>query len=250
MLQPRMIPTLLLSGDGFYKTTKFKNPVYLGDPLNILKIFNEKEVDELLILDIAATPKKLKPNFKLLHQMASECFMPLGYGGGITSLEEMTKAFDCGIEKICINTKSHTDIELLSDAANQYGSQSIVVFIDVKKSVFGRYTMFSNGGRKRVSKPLEKHILDCESAGAGEIIINSIDRDGTMLGYDIPLISKVASSLTIPVVASGGAGTVEHLQSAISLGGASAVAAGSMFVYKGPRRAVLINVPKIDLSAQ
>jgi cyclase len=245
MFSTRVIPCLLLKGNGFYKTIKFKNPVYLGDPINIIKIFNDKMVDEICILDISATNENKGPNFSLLKSLASECFMPLGYGGGINNIEQIKELFYIGFEKIILNTAAIENPNIIKDASNLFGSQSIVVSIDVKKKFLGKYEVMIKSGKKKtavdpviIAKKMEKY-------GAGEIIINSIDRDGTMQGYDISLIKMVSESVKIPVIACGGAGKVADFKDAIEIGRASAVAAGSMFVFQGPHRAVLINYPSM-----
>ncbi|MBD3318138.1 MAG: imidazole glycerol phosphate synthase subunit HisF [Chitinivibrionales bacterium] len=246
MLQVRAIPVLLLSGEGFYKTKRFQKPAYLGDPINILRIFNDKEVDEILILDIEATPGNALPNYELLTKIASECFMPLSYGGGLDSIEKIAKIFSCGFEKVCLNTAAYKNPVLISQAAAKYGSQSVMVSIDVKKNFLGRYDTYVLGGRKKTGKGPVDFAQECERRGAGEVVINSIDNDGVMNGYDVKLVKQVADAVSIPVIACGGAGTVEHMRDAVRTGQASATAAGSMFVFQGPHRAVLINVPSRD----
>ena len=243
MLQTRVIPCLSLQDKGLVKTIKFNNPTYIGDPINAVKIFNEKEVDELIFLDISATVKNKKPPIKLISQIASECFMPLGYGGGIRNLDEIKKIFSLGVEKIIINTHAVENPSFIKQAANLFGSQSIVVSIDVKKNLFGKYEIFTQGGKKSTKLNPVIFARQMEEMGAGELFLNSIDRDGTMKGYDIELIQKISKKVTIPVIACGGAGRLEDFGKAIKEGGASAVAAGSFFVFTGPHRAVLINFP-------
>lgn len=241
MLQTRVIPVLSLKGSGMIKTHKFKDQTYLGDPLNAVKIFNEKEVDELVILDIFASKEGREPNFNRIKNIATECFMPLAYGGGIKTIEHIVKAFDQGIEKVILNSNA-TNLALIKQAANRYGNQSIVVSVDVKKNLFGKYEVFAFSGSKKVKTNLETYVKEIEQAGAGEIIIQSINNDGEMKGYDVNLIKKVSDTVDIPVVALGGAGKLEDLKLAVDAG-ASAVAAGSIFVFKGKHRAVLINYP-------
>ena len=243
MSQLRIIPSLLLRGTGFYKTVRFKDPVYLGDPMNILRIFNEKEVDEIVIFDIAATPQTQEPNYSLLQDMASECFMPLAYGGGIRNLDQMKKLFRIGFEKVVVNSSAFDGPELLQKAAQIFGSQSVVVCIDVKKSAFGSYEAVAVGARRQTGWKPEEWAKHVAGLGVGEIIINSVDHDGTMQGYDIPLLRRVADAVKVPVIASGGAGKVQDFAAAIKDGHASACAAGAMFVFQGRHRAVLINVP-------
>ena len=242
-----MIPCLLLKGNGFFKTRQFKKPVYLGDPINTLKIFNEKEVDEICILDIDATRNGRGPNFDLLHDMASECFMPLSYGGGITSIDQIQKLFYSGFEKICINTSLVLNPDLVKQAADNFGSQSVVASIDVKKGLLGKYEVMVNGGTRRTRMEPVELAQQAERLGAGEILLNSIDRDGTMQGYDLKLTSLVSNAVSIPVISCGGARDVNDFKAAVLDAGASAVAAGAMFVFHGPHRAVLINVPRPDV---
>jgi cyclase len=225
---------------------KFKNPVYLGDPINIVKIFNDKEVDELIFLDITATVEKRKPPFKFLSQIASECFMPLGYGGGIRTVEDVREILGLGVEKVAINSHAAEDPSFIRKAADIFGSQSIVVSIDVKKNLFGKYEIWTHSATKRVNIDPVVFAQKIEENGAGELMVNSIERDGTMGGYDIDLIRKVAEGVKIPVIACGGAGKISDFSKAVKEGKASAVAAGAMFVFHGPHRAVLINVPTPD----
>lgn len=243
MIVNRIIPSLLLQGAGFYKTTRFKNPVYLGDPINILKIFNEKEVDEIAILDITATRERREPSYELLQDIASECFMPLAYGGGITSVAQIKHLFQIGFEKVIINSAAFEQPELVTEAAQAFGSQSILVCIDVRKSLFGGYEVVTESATKKTKWKPETWAQRVAELGAGEIIVNSVDRDGTMTGYDLDLITCVAEAVNVPVIASGGARTVEDFSDAVKKGHASACAAGAMFVFQGRHRAVLINVP-------
>jgi len=232
---------------GLVKTVKFKDARYLGDPRNVVKIFNEKEVDELILLDITATPEKKPIQFDLIHEIVSEAFMPVAYGGGIRNLEDARKMLALGVEKIVINSYSVENPSLITQAAHSFGSSSVVVGIDVKKSLLGKYEVMINGGRTKTGLDPVKHAIHMAQMGAGEIVINSIDRDGTMTGYDLDLTKLITSAVTVPVIACGGAGTVEHLGEAIRLGGASAVAAGSMFVFQGKHRAVLITFPEMSI---
>lgn len=245
MLRHRIIPTLLLKNNGLVKTTKFKKPVYVGDPINAVKIFNEKEVDELVILDITATNEKKEITYDKIEEIVSESFMPIGYGGGIHKTEQIEKLFKIGVEKIILNSSAFSNPKLIKEASDIYGSQSIVVSIDIKKDFFGNYKIHSNSGTLKQKKELITSVQEFEALGAGEILVNSIDRDGTMTGYDLTLIQQVSNNLTIPMVASGGAGKVEHFSEAIN-NGASAVAAGAMFVFHGKHRAVLISYPKYE----
>jgi cyclase len=242
MLKTRVIPCLLLKNGGFVKTVRFSHAKYLGDPRNIVRIFNEKEVDEIVLLDITATVENRKPDFSLISEIVSEAFMPLGYGGGIRSIEDIKSLFKIGIEKVIINSFAVEKPEFIREAAERFGSQSIVAAIDVKKNLFGKYHVYSHSGRKKSILSPEQHAKSMEELGAGELILNSIDRDGTMVGYDLELIKRVSSAVSIPVIASGGAGNLRHLKEAVEAG-ASAVAAGSLLVYQGVHNAVLINYP-------
>lgn len=243
MQRTRVIPVLLLKGQGLYKTIKFKDPKYLGDPINAVKIFNDKEVDELCFLDITATNENREPNYKMIAEIASECFMPLSYGGGINNEEQAKKLFNIGVEKVIINTAAHSKPDLITELSSQYGAQSVVVCIDVKKNFIGKYEVYTHSGKKSTGKNPIQFAKQMQDLGAGEIILNSIDRDGTMKGYDTDFVFKVASQLEIPVIACGGANTVDDFAKAVREGHASAVAAGSMFVFHGKHRAVLISYP-------
>ena len=242
MIRPRVIPCLLLKHEGLVKTVKFKDPKYLGDPINIVRIFNDKEVDELIFLDILATVENRPPNFELLGKITSECFMPLGYGGGIRTLEDVKKLLAIGVEKIVLNTSAVENPSLIRAAAEYAGSQAVVISMDVKKTMFGKYEAYTRGGKKGTGLDPVKFAVEMEKQGAGELFLNSIDRDGTMQGYDLELVRRVAEAVTIPVVACGGAGNIQHLAEAIQAG-ASAAAAGSIFVFQGPLRGVLISYP-------
>ncbi len=242
MLKTRVIPCLLLKNGGFVKTVRFSNPKYLGDPRNIVRIFNEKEVDEIVLLDITATIEKRKPDFNLISEIVSEAFMPIGYGGGIRSIDDIKNLFKIGIEKVIINSYAVEKPEFIREASERFGSQSIVAAMDVKRNLFGKYYIYSQSGKEKINSQLELHSKRMEELGAGELLLNSIDRDGTMSGYDIELIRKISSVVSIPVIASGGAGQLKHFKEA-TVAGASAVAAGSMLVYQGVHKAVLINYP-------
>jgi cyclase len=242
----RIIPVLLLRGSGFVKTRNFKDPVYLGDCFNTVRLFNEKEADELMILDINATPEKKPINIGLLRELASECFMPLSYGGGISTIEDMNLLFKSGFEKVAINTEAVKNPQLIKDASREFGAQSIIVCIDIRRKMLGGYEVYVNGGRHGTRMDPVAAAKRAVEFGAGEILLNSIDRDGTMAGYDLDIIRKVADSVPVPLIACGGAGSVEHFRDAIHAGGASAVAAGSFFVFNGKHRAVLITYPNHD----
>jgi len=242
MMTTRVIPCLLLKGQGLVKTIRFKKPQYVGDPINAVRIFNDKEVDELVILDISATMEGRRPDFKLIEDIASEAFMPFGYGGGIRSLDDVRTLFKLGVEKVIINSYAAENPSFIGEVANVVGGQSVVVSIDVKKNIFGKYEMFSKSGQKKAALDIEAFVSRMQDMGAGELLLTSIDRDGGMMGYDTTLINKIAKILDIPVIACGGAGKTEDFALAVQAG-ASAVAAGSMFVFHGRHRAVLISYP-------
>lgn len=246
MLKTRVIPCLLLKGQGLVKTTKFKDPKYVGDPINAVKIFNDKEVDELVFLDITATPNKKEPNFKLIAEISSECFMPFGYGGGITNVDQINRLITLGVEKVILNSALHHTPSLIEAAAKLCGSQSIVVSIDVKRNLFGKPEVYTQCGQTKIKASPDEVAKLAESLGAGEIFINSIDRDGTLNGFDIDLIKRISSAVNVPVIACGGAGKVSDFVSAVKDGGASAVSAGSMFVFHGKHKAVLITYPSYN----
>ncbi len=248
MTRVRVIPCLLLRGHGLVKTRKFKDPVYLGDPVNAVRIFSEKEVDELVILDIDASREGLEPNYEVIAEIAGECFMPVAYGGGVRTLEQARRLIRCGVEKVVINTAAAESCDVIRETAQVFGRQAVVGAIDAKRTLLGGYRVMARSASVEVRTPLDEHVQALVAAGAGEIFLNSVDRDGMMEGYDLPLIRRVAQQVNVPVVACGGAGTVEHLAAAVHEGGASAVAAGSMFVFHGRLRAVLINYPQgLDL---
>jgi cyclase len=248
MLRTRVIPLLLLHNENLVKTIKFGKFSYIGDPINSVRIFNELEVDELIFLDITASSEKKDPNFNLLYEIANECFMPLSYGGGITSLEQAKKIFDIGFEKISINTSSIENPDLITKIANQYGSQAIIVSLDIKKNLFGKKTIRTLGGKKNTKKNPIDWAIEVENRGAGEILLTSIDNEGTWKGFDIDMIKKITSNVSIPVIAHGGAGNIEHITDAVKNARASAVALGSMVVFQKKGMGVLLNFPdKLNL---
>lgn len=242
MMLPRVIPTLLLSKGGLVKTVRFKNGVYIGDPINTVRLFNDMEVDELVLLDIDASRRGSGPDLDLIRSFSSECFMPFGYGGGVTTLDQMHALFTLGVEKVILNQAVLTDSSLIEQAAARFGSQSVVAAVDVKKDLFGRPRVYDHLRRKVTKLTVEDHIRRLENAGAGEIILYDVDRDGVMEGYNLEMIRHIADNLGVPLVASGGAGCLENLSEAIAAG-ASAVAAGSIFVYQSRKRGILINYP-------
>lgn len=243
MLRPRVIPCLLLKNKGLVKTVQFQNPVYVGDPINAVRIFNDKEVDELIFLDITASLERRPPPFEFISKIAEECFMPLCYGGGIRKLGDVKTILSLGVEKVCINSYAVENPNFIRAAADLAGSSSIVVALDVKKNSQGTYELYTYSGTKPTGIDPIQWATQMEKMGAGELLLNSIDRDGTMQGYDIELIKRVTEAVSVPVIACGGAGKISDLAQAVHEGKASAVAAGSMFVFHGKHRAVLINFP-------
>jgi cyclase len=245
MLRPRIIPCLLLSNGGLVKTVRFSSPKYVGDPINAVRIFNEKEVDELIILDTDATIQKREPDYNLLKKLANECRMPLCYGGGVNRVEQVEKIISLGVEKVAMNTAAVTNPGLVKKAASRVGSQSIVVVMDVKKKgLFGsRYKVFTHNGSRGAEVDPVVFIRQVQELGAGEVVINSIDRDGEMIGYDFDLIAPLWQAINLPITVLGGAGSLQDIQKLIGKFGAIGAAAGSLFVFKGKYRAVLINYP-------
>lgn len=238
----RIIPTLLLDNKRLVKTNCYRNPRYIGDPINAVRIFNDKEVDELVLLDINAASSGIR--FEHIQMIVSEAFMPIAYGGGVRSLKDIQTLFQLGIEKVVLGTAAVETPHLVSEASNWFGSQSIVVSVDVKTDLWGRQRAFyANASRKIREEPLAyaRRMVDL---GAGEILLNDVSREGTMKGMNLDLIRLFSQGLSVPVVASGGAGTLSDILDAWRLGGAHAVSAGSLFVFKGPLRAVLINYPQ------
>lgn len=243
MLRPRIIASLLIKDQGLVKTTKFKDPRYLGDPMNAVRIFNEKEVDELAIFDISATIKGVGPNFKLIENLAEECRMPLCYGGGITKVEEAQTIFSLGVEKIALSTAVFDNPKLISDLSDKVGAQSVVIVLDVKKKLFGGYEVYTHNGKKSTGKSPFDLITKFQKLGAGEIVINNIDEDGMMKGYDLSLVEKARKATTLPLTVIGGAGSLEDIGKLIENFGIIGASAGSLFVYKGKLKGVLINYP-------
>ena len=243
MKRIRIIPALLLMNEGLYKTIQFKNPKYVGDPINTVKIFNEKGADEIVVLDIAASKEKKQIDFKKITEIAGEAFMPMAYGGGVKTLEDAQRIFDAGYEKVVLNTSAAENPSLVSEIAKVYGSQSAVVSIDAKPNWLGKYKVYTQSGTKNIGKSPDEYAKEMENAGAGEMIINAINKDGTWEGYDLTLIKIVSEAVKVPVIACGGAANMEDLKKAISEGGASAVSAGSMFVYQKKGMGVLISFP-------
>jgi cyclase len=242
MLRSRIIPCLLLHQGGLVKTRQFKDPKYVGDPLNAVKIFNEKEVDELMFIDIDATAEGYEPRMPLLRSLAVESRMPLCYGGGVTSAEQATRIVATGFEKVSVSAAALARPALIREMSEAIGAQSVVVTIDVKANrLFSGHTIYTRNGRNKHKQPLFEFCQQAVSLGAGEIVINSIDRDGEMAGYDLDLARQVRAAIETPMTMLGGAGSIEHIQALIDTVGTVGAAAGSFFVFKGPYRAVLIN---------
>lgn len=243
MLHPRIIPCLLLHNKGLVKTVNFKEPKYVGDPINAVKIFNEKEVDEIIVLDIDSTKKKIEPDFKLIEKLAYECRMPLCYGGGIKTPEHAKIIFGLGVEKIAISSVAIESPKIVSDIASKVGNQSVVVVLDVKKKILGGYEIVTHNGTIKTGIDPASFVKTLENFGAGEIVINSIDNDGTMKGLDHKLINLIRDKTNLPLTVMGGASDLEDIAKVICEQGIIGVAAGSLFVFKGKYRAVLINYP-------
>jgi cyclase len=242
MLRTRVIPCLLLRDAGLVKTHKFARPKYVGDPINAIRIFNDKEVDELMVLDIDASRERREPNYDLIEQFAGECFMPLCYGGGIRTAEQATRLFGLGVEKICLQTAVLDDPAIISRLAERFGSQSVVACVDVKRNWRGKRRLFRAASGDTVKQPWVDYVRAVAAAGAGEIVVNAVDRDGTMSGMDLELIREASAAVTVPLIAMGGIGSLADIRAAVEAG-ASAVAAGAFFVFHGPHRAVLITYP-------
>ena len=245
MLRTRVIPCLLLDDGRLVKTRKFKKPTYVGDPINTVKIFNVKEVDEIIILDIGASKRSKAPNFELVGEIASECFMPMCYGGGIFSIDDATRIFESGVEKISIQSGAISNLKLIETIAHKYGSSSVVVSIDVKKRWSGRHAMFASATGKKLSSNWEEFAMSAVNAGAGELLINSVDNDGELNGLDTSLVSKISNQVSVPVIACGGVSSLDDMLAGAKAG-ASAIGAGAFFVFQGPLRAVLISYPKYE----
>lgn len=243
MLRTRIIPALLLRNESLVKTVRFGKFTYVGDPCNTVRIFNELEVDELLFLDIMATPEKRSPNLKLLADIANECFMPLGYGGGIRTLADAKAVFDIGFEKVAINSYAMENRQFISQLAAHYGSQAVIASIDVKKNIWGHYQVRTHAGKRNSGRDPVEWAREVESLGAGEILLTSVEREGTWDGFDLKLIKSVTDAVNIPVIAHGGAGAVAHIGAVIKEANASAVALGSMVVFQKRGMGVLVNFP-------
>lgn len=244
MLRPRIIPCLLVKNGGLVKTVQFGNPKYVGDPVNAVRIFNEKEVDELIVVDIDATAQNREPDYRLIKNIAAECRMPLCYSGGVTTVDQIQRIISLGVEKVAMSAAAIRNPKLISEAAERVGSQSVVVVMDVKTSgIFRRYEIFTHNGTKATGLNPVEFAKKAETLGAGEIVINSIDRDGTMKGYDLNLVAQVREVTTRPLTMLGGAGSLEDIADLVQKNHIIGVAAGSLFVFKGRYKAVLINYP-------
>lgn len=243
MFRPRVIPILLLQNKGLVKSVKFKNHRYIGDPINAVKIFNDLKADELVFLDVRATQENRLISLDFVKNVGEEANMPFAVGGGIKKIEDIRQIINAGAEKVVINTAAATQNDFIRDAAATFGSSTITVCVDVKRNLFGKEKVWIRSGSKSIGTDVVEFAQSMEEQGAGELIIQSIDKDGTMNGYDIELIKKVSIAVSIPVVAVGGAGKPDDLRKAVTEGHASAVAAGSLFVYHGSRRGILVNYP-------
>lgn len=247
MLRARIIPCLLVHKGGLVKTSKFANPKYVGDPLNAVRIFNEKLVDELILVDIDATVNHREPDYSLIASLAAECRMPLCYGGGIKTVDQIERIVSLGVEKVCLGSSAAYDPGLIELAAHRVGSQSIVAVMDVKKSrLMGRYEVVTHNGTKKAGVNPVQMARKVESMGVGEIMLNSVDRDGTMQGYDLDLIDSVRNAVCLPMTVLGGAGSLRDIRNLVDRYEVIGAAAGSLFVFKGKYRAVLIQYPQID----
>ena len=244
MLYPRIIPCLLVKNKGLVKTVRFKNPKYVGDPINAVRIFNEKEVDELIVLDIEATSEDRDPDIKMIENLAAECRMPLCYGGGVKTVEQAQRIVGLGVEKVAISSVALDKPELVSEMAEQVGSQSVVVVLDVKKRLLnGKYEAWTHNAKRHTGRCPVEWARQAENLGVGEIVVNSIDNDGVMKGYDFPLIDTIRDAVRVPITVLGGAGSLNDIRQLIDKYDIIGAAAGSLFVFKGVYRAVLINYP-------
>lgn len=246
MALPRIIPVLLLDVDGLIKTTKYKHPIYLGDPINAVKIFNDKLADEVIILDVTATQQRRKPNYELLEDIGTEAFMPFAYGGGINEIEDAVKILKAGAEKIIINSVVFDRPDFVKTLSEKIGSSSTVVSIDIKKNLFGKYKVFTKRGKSNTNLNPFDHARRMIDYGAGEIFVNNIDLDGMMSGYEVDFIRTFAEALDVPVVCCGGAKDISDVINLFKHTQVSGCAAGSMFVYNGPLKGFLISYPNVD----
>lgn len=244
MLRPRIIPCLLVHDKGLIKSVNFKDYKYVGDPINAVRIFNEKEVDELMVLDIDASVENREPDYKMIENLATECRMPLCYGGGVKTVAQAQKIFSLGVEKIAISSVLFEDLSLIQKMSEKVGTQSVVAVLDIKKKLLGGYEIYTHNGKIKTGKNPIEFAKELEKLGVGEIVINSIDHDGIMKGYDLNLVEKIREVISIPMTVLGGAGTLNDIGKLIKKFGIIGSAAGSLFVFKGVYKAVLINYPK------
>lgn len=243
IITKRIIPTLLISKGKLVKTINFRNKIYVGDPINAIKIFNDKEVDELILIDIDASKSNSEINYKLVEDCASECFMPLCYGGGIKNIDDATRLFSLGVEKICLQSSFFKDPSILKVFSSKYGRQAIVISLDLKRNIFGEYKIINSSNGNLINKNLNDLLAELTEYGAGEILLNVINKDGKMSGMDLEIINKITSNTSLSLIALGGVGSLTDIRNAF-INGASAVSAGSFFVFNGPHKAVLITYPK------
>lgn len=243
MLRPRIIPCLLVHQKGLVKTVNFKDPKYVGDPINAVRIFNEKEVDELIVLDIDATVENREPDYKMIENLAAECRMPLCYGGGVKTVEQAQRIFSLGVEKIAISSAVIEDISLITKIGEVVGTQSVIIVLDVKRKILGGYEVYTHNGKKKTGKDPIEFAKQLQKLGAGEIVVNSIDNDGIMKGFDFSIIDKIRQAITIPMTVLGGAGSLKDISKVIEKYKIIGISAGSLFVFKGIYKAVLINYP-------
>jgi imidazole glycerol-phosphate synthase subunit HisF len=243
MLRSRIIPCLLVKNQGLVKTVGFEAPKYVGDPINAVRIFNEKEVDELIVVDIDATAQGREPDYELIEQLAAECRMPLCYGGGVKTGRQIERIVALGVEKVALSSGALAHPQVITEAGASVGSQSVVVVLDVKRGTDGRHQVYTHNGSRATGRDPFELAVEMERLGAGEIVLNSIDRDGRMNGYDLELIEQVRKRVGVPLTVLGGAGSLKHMEEVIQRFGPIGVAAGSLFVFKGVYRAVLINYP-------
>lgn len=244
MLRPRIIPCLLIQDGGLVKTVRFKDPKYVGDPINAVKIFNEKEADELIVIDIDATVNRVEPNYLQIAKLAAECRMPLCYGGGVSTVEQAKRIIELGVEKVALSSAALDNPKLIAEIAGEVGKQSVVVVLDHKKRLLSNiHDVWTHNGTRNTKRSVLDVALEVEALGAGEIVLNSIENDGRMKGYDLALAQKLRDSVCIPITVLGGAGSFEDMHALVQACGVVGVAAGSFFVFKGTYRAVLINYP-------
>lgn len=247
MLQTRVIPCLLLKNESLVKTIKFKKYSYIGDPVNTVRIFNEIEVDELMFLDIFASKENRDINFRILQDIANECFMPLSYGGNIKSFDDAKRIFEIGFEKIVVNSNAFKNLDLIEKISSHFGAQSVIGSVDVGKDFFGKKHIYSHNGTKRQKYDILEWVKRLQAVGVGEIILTSIEKDGTWSGYDIQTLKEVVENTNVPIIANGGCGKIEDIRDVVKLAGVSACAVGSMVVYQKKDMGVLINFPNKNI---